>query len=207
MNTVRIAGRLSGQIMAEQQQHAQQQQAHHPVVVEAGQDADAASRAQPRLELPHTRGCFVCDRDNAQGLHLASFVDPATGHVTIDFTPRREHAGFDGVVHGGVTSSVVDEAMTWAATWRARKFCVCGELTVRFRGQMKPAETYHVEALVDFSRPNMVETSAKITDARGRLVVTASAKYMVMSLNEHEAAVGTLVREPSTGEATRLLGF
>jgi acyl-coenzyme A thioesterase PaaI-like protein len=185
----------------------QQQQAHKPVMVDAGGDADAASRAEPRLELPHTRGCFVCDRDNVQGLHLASFVDPATGHVTIDFTPRREHAGFDGVVHGGVTSTVVDEAMTWAATWRARKFCVCGELTARFRAQMKQNETYHVEALVDFSRPNMVETSAKIIDARGKLVVTASAKYMVMSLNEHEAAVATLVREPSTAEAARLLGF
>jgi acyl-coenzyme A thioesterase PaaI-like protein len=179
-----------------------------PVMIDAGRDADAASRASgDLLELPHTRGCFVCDRDNPHGLRLTSFVDPVTGRVSIDFVPKRELSGFDNVVHGGLTSTVVDEAMTWAATWRARKFCVCGELTVRFRSQVKPGEQYHVEALVDFSRPTMVETSAKVMDARGRLVVTASAKYMVMSLAEHEAAVGMLRREPQTDEATRLLGM
>src|SRR3954471_8158392 len=122
MNAVRIPVKLSARNMTEQQ-------LHKPVVVDvsgasaAGGAVDATG-VPPRLELPHTRGCFVCDRDNPRGLHLSSFVDPATGRVTIDFAPRREHAGFEGLVHGGITATVVDEAMVWAATWRARKFCV-----------------------------------------------------------------------------------
>ena len=85
----------------------------------------------PLLQLPHTAGCLVCGRDNPHGLRLDLHVDPETGIVRIEFAPRREHIGFEGVVHGGVLATVLDEAMVWAATWAARRFCVCAELTTR----------------------------------------------------------------------------
>src|SRR4051812_40117448 len=96
------------------------------------------SRMSPtRLQLPHTPGCLVCGRNNDFGLKLSLFVDPATGVVSVDFAAEPQHIGFEGIVHGGLIATVIDEAMVWAATWNGKRFCVCGELSVRFR---RPAQ-------------------------------------------------------------------
>ena len=76
-----------------------------------------AATGDTLLELPHTRGCMVCGRGNPLGLGLSLFVDPASGVVRVNYTPAGPHIGFEGVVHGGVLATVIDEAMVWAATW------------------------------------------------------------------------------------------
>src|ERR1700733_15407 len=87
----------------------------------------------PALELPHTPNCLVCGQSNPHGLHLSLHVDPATGIVTTTFTPTKDHIGFEGIIHGGIIATVLDEAMVWAATWSGKGFCVCAELTTRFK--------------------------------------------------------------------------
>ena len=57
-----------------------------------------------------------------------------------------EHIGFEGVVHGGMIATVIDEAMVWAATWAGKRFCVCGEMSVRFRRPSVVGEELHLEA-------------------------------------------------------------
>ena len=69
------------------------------------------------LELPHTAGCVACGPFNPHGLRLSLFVDPQSGIVRTEFTPETAHIGFEAVLHGGVLSTVFDEAMVWAATW------------------------------------------------------------------------------------------
>ena len=87
----------------------------------------------PLIPLPRTAGCIVCGPANPHGLCVASRVDTDAGRVELPFTPAPHHIGFDGLVHGGVLSTVADEAMVWAAIWATRRSCVAGELSVRFR--------------------------------------------------------------------------
>src|SRR5215211_2330757 len=105
------------------------------------------------LELPHTRGCVVCGRGNTVGLGLSLFVNPAIGVVRVNYTPRAPHIGFEGVVHGGVLATVIDEAMVWAATWAGKRFCLCGEMTVRYRAPAGVGRALTVEARVESARP------------------------------------------------------
>src|SRR5262249_55471282 len=111
------------------------------------------------LQLPHARDCIVCGRHNPHGLKLDLFVDPDRSIVRAEWTPESHHAGFDEIVHGGIVSAVLDEAMTWSATWWGKRFCFCGELTTRFRKQVRPGQSYRIEAQVEFSRPKLIETS------------------------------------------------
>ena len=159
----------------------------------------------PLLQLPHTAGCLVCGRDNPHGLRLDLHVDPATGVVRIAFTPRPEHIGFAGVVHGGVIATVLDEAMVWAATWAGRRFCVCGELTTRFRREAAVGRPLVVEARVDTNRPRLLTTSATLTDGAGELVATGTAKYVPVPPDRNRAFVGTLADDASTAEAAHVL--
>ena len=57
-------------------------------------------------------GCFGCGDDNPIGLHLR-FAADGDG-VKASFVPGPEHQGFGDVVHGGIISTVLDEAMAWA---------------------------------------------------------------------------------------------
>lgn len=157
------------------------------------------------IELPHTSGCLVCGRQNPHGLHLHLHVDEGTGAVETRFTPAAHHIGFEGIIHGGVLATVLDEAMVWAATWRGWRFCVCGEMTIRFRKAAEVGRPLIVRALVESSRARMVQTSGEVVDAAGDVIATASGKYVPLSDQRHAAFVATLVDEPLTAKAAEVL--
>jgi acyl-coenzyme A thioesterase PaaI-like protein len=157
------------------------------------------------LELPHTLGCLVCGRDNALGLRLSLFVDPDTGIVTTEYTPQVQHIGFQGIVHGGVIATVMDEAMVWAATWAGKRFCLCGELTTRFRRSAELGRRTIFEAKVEFRAPRLIQTAATMRDEANQLLATASGKYVPISPDQHAAFMATMVDEPTTTTATNLL--
>ena len=156
------------------------------------------------MELPHTPGCLVCGRENPHGLHLHLHVDDA-GVVTTDFTPGATHIGFVGVTHGGVLATVLDEAMVWAATWGGKRFCLCGEMTVRFRRPAVVGQPVRVEAKVESARSRMVTTTAVGRDTAGNVVVEASGKYVPLPDDRNREFVATLVDEESTAVAARAL--
>jgi uncharacterized protein (TIGR00369 family) len=157
------------------------------------------------LELPHTAGCLVCGRANPKGMHLHLHVDEASGAVMTRFTPAVEHIGFEGIIHGGVLATVLDEAMVWAATWRGRRFCVCGEMTIRFRTAAEVGKVLQVRAEVASARGRMIQTKGEIRDESGELMSSAEGKYLALAQDRHEAFVGTLVDEPATAAAARIL--
>jgi acyl-coenzyme A thioesterase PaaI-like protein len=157
------------------------------------------------LELPHSANCLVCGRSNPHGLKLRLHVATDSGMVFTQVTPGPHHVGFEGLVHGGLLATVLDEAMTWAATWKNKRFCYCGELTTRFRSSLRPGQMLRVEALVEFSRPKLVEVAGKIFDHTGRLAATSSGKYVPTSLDEHLAYMDTFLEHPASDEASRLL--
>ena len=157
------------------------------------------------MELPHTAGCLVCGRQNPHGLMLSLHVDESTGVVSVTFTPRPEHIGFEGIVHGGVLATVLDEAMVWAATWAGKRFCVAGELCVRFRRSAAVGRPLRVETRVDSNRSRLIQTSGTISDGAGALVAEAMGKYVPVPPERHRQVVKTLVDEPSTSRAASLL--
>ena len=162
-------------------------------------------RRMPLLELPHSNECLVCGRNNPLGLRLHLLVDDTTGEVRCHYTPKPEHVGFEGIVHGGVIATVVDEAMVWAATWRGKRFCVCGEMTVRFRQSVAVGQTLLFLAHVEFSRPKLIEATAKITDTANTLIATASGKYVPVAPDQHKRFAMTMLDEPETAQALTVL--
>ena len=157
------------------------------------------------MELPHTAGCMVCGRQNPYGLQMSLHVDETTGAVTADYLPRPQHIGFEGIIHGGVLSTVLDEAMVWAATWAGKRFCVAGELNVRFRRSGAPGERLHVVAKVDSVRSRLIETMGELRDDTGQLIATASGKYVPVPPDRNRYVLTTFVDESTTAKAADIL--
>src|SRR5215204_2026961 len=100
-------------------------------------------------------GCFGCGDDNPIGLHLRFAADGDS--VKASFMPGAEHQGFGGIVHGGIISTVLDEAMAWA-TAHAGFWAMTGDIRVWFRRPLTIGESAVV--------------MARVSGARGRLVTT-----------------------------------
>lgn len=129
------------------------------------------------LKLPHTRSCFVCGIHNPAGLRLDLETD---GHgIRARFLPRPEHAGFVGVVHGGIIATVLDEVMAWACGVQARRFAFSAELTFRY---MNPArvggELVAFGEVVSNRRGRIFDTSSRIETADGLVVATGTGRYL-----------------------------
>jgi len=127
--------------------------------------------------LPHTRSCFVCGEANPVGLNLRFETDGRL--VRAKFSPRPEHAGFQGVVHGGLIATVLDEIMFWACAVQTRRLTLCGELNVRFLSPMPPDGEFIVTAeLVTDRKGRIYEAKASVQDARGIELAKATGKYL-----------------------------
>lgn len=158
------------------------------------------------LELPQTPGCLVCGRSNPHGLHLSLHVDPDTSEVTTQFTPRPEHIGFEGIIHGGLLATVLDEAMVWASIWSAKRACVAAELTIRYRASANPGDHLHVATRIESTRSKLITTTGQITrPADKAIIATASGKFVPLDATRHQAFIATLVDHPHTRRAATLL--
>ena len=120
--------------------------------------------------------CFVCGPGNPEGLRLEFRMDKGRGEAEAEVIFPERYQGWEGVVHGGLLATVLDEAMIKAA-WGKGLRCVTGEMTVRY---MKPARTpvaYRVIGRVTGDKKDkMVFAESEIIGADGESVARATGK-------------------------------
>lgn len=127
--------------------------------------------------LPHTHSCFVCGESNPFGLKLRFETDGRI--VQTRFTPRVEHAGFKGVVHGGIISTLLDEIMVWSCAVQTKRFAYCAELIVRFLAPLRPGEEVIACGKLTANRRNKIfEAKAELKNAAGDTLATSAGKYL-----------------------------
>jgi acyl-coenzyme A thioesterase PaaI-like protein len=80
------------------------------------------------------------------------------------WTPTDAWEGFQNIIHGGIISTVLDEAMSKAVVLAGCE-APTGELRVRFRQHVAPGETLQVRAWVAGRRKRLIETEATLTGA------------------------------------------
>jgi acyl-coenzyme A thioesterase PaaI-like protein len=128
------------------------------------------------LALRADHRCFGCGAQNPIGLHLR-FSEDEDG-VRAPFVPGRDHQGFEDVIHGGIISTVLDEAMAWA-TAAAGIWAVTGEMRVRFRHVLKVGEPATIRARVTSRRGRLITTAAELTlDTSGAVIASGTATFM-----------------------------
>src|ERR1051326_4854763 len=137
--------------------------------------------------LPYTKSCFVCGAQNPLGLRLRFRVNGNT--IEADWTPRHEHVGFRGVIHGGISATVLDEIMVWAASVPKKRFYFAVELTVRYSKPVTVGRPLLLVGRIANDRGRVIETAGELRDADGNACVKATAKYMPLP-TEQGGAIG-----------------
>ena len=77
-------------------------------------EAEANDAAGPLgLQARTQNRCIVCGQENPYGLHI-HFVRERDGAISAEWRPTEKWEGFKGIVHGGIISTVLDEAVSKA---------------------------------------------------------------------------------------------
>ena len=81
--------------------------------------------------------CFACGPLNSSGLRLRFKHD--RDQIITEYTPRQDHQGFPGYLHGGVISALLDEVMS-RVSLLDNIWTMTARIDVRYR---KPIPTNH----------------------------------------------------------------
>ena len=115
--------------------------------------------------------CFVCGQDNPIGLRTIWTLDE-DGIARTRFRPARHHQGWRGIVHGGILSSLLDEAMAQRMRLDGRR-TMTGSFNVRFRKPAPTEETLIVESRIVADHRRILRLEAKVRSERGEIYAEA----------------------------------
>jgi len=122
------------------------------------------------------RKCFVCGPDNPAGLHL-NFTESEEG-ITTRMRFNAHFQGWQGITHGGLVSTLLDEVMAKAVQIRGL-YGVTAEMTVRFRKPVPTEKEVVVSGRVTEQRGRLAFTEGEIADLDGNILASAQARFFV----------------------------
>lgn len=159
---------------------------------------------EPIDSLLNEHYCFGCGRHNPIGFHLTfereRRSDGSPGVVT-GYRPRPEDQGFPGIMHGGLLSLLLDEAMGWAM-YADRVFAVTAKMETRFRRRTGVDAPLLVRAHITRRRGRRIEVAAEILAEDGGVLVEASGLFLRMDADTEAAALASFGADRSAASST-----
>ncbi len=120
--------------------------------------------------------CFACGQQNPIGLKLKFSWDGKV--VKAEFTPGELHQGWAGLVHGGIMTCLLDEAMSYAALYSGVNG-LTARMQTRFKRPLPIDEPLTVTGSVTRKTRRLVETKAELRLADGTPVAESTATMYI----------------------------
>jgi len=130
------------------------------------------------MELIDDGYCFVCGKKNPIGLKLDFSFDGKT--ITTEFVPQKEHQGYFNIVHGGIISTLLDEAMVKLAIEMGMP-AVTARMDIRLRKALDVGKKITVQAEILRDTKKILDVYAKAVTEDNVIVADATGKLMKIS--------------------------
>jgi acyl-coenzyme A thioesterase PaaI-like protein len=119
--------------------------------------------------------CFVCGEQNPYGLHLTFSL--REGKVSSEVILQKVYQGYKDIVHGGIISTVLDEAMVKVALMQGMP-AVTAEMGIRFKNPLAVGEKAIVESTITKMNKKIIETSAEMRKTDGTMIAEGWGKLL-----------------------------
>lgn len=132
----------------------------------------------------NSKMCLVCGLKNGAGLHT-SFHEMENGELVALFTPREEHQGYPGLLHGGMTTAILDETIGRAImiSHPTDMWGVTVGVQVRFRRPVPLGQELRVVGRVTKDTRRFFEGSGELYLPDGQVAAEATGRYMRLPLD------------------------
>jgi uncharacterized protein (TIGR00369 family) len=134
-----------------------------------------------RNRFKDNRQCFVCGEKNPGGLQVVIRMDKGRGRAAAEVVFPERFQGWEGVVHGGLLATVLDEVMIYAAGSNGLR-CVTGEITIRYIKPARTGEAYRLEGRVTGTKGKITMAESELLGADGAVFVRATGKLFKVSI-------------------------
>jgi uncharacterized protein (TIGR00369 family) len=122
--------------------------------------------------------CFACGQLNPGGLRLD--FDVARDRAEARYTAAQRHQGYDGLLHGGVVTALLDEAMGWAI-FHQGVWGVTAKLNIQFRQPVPIGTDLRVTGEIARDRGRVIETRGTVARAEdGSVLAEAEGTFLRM---------------------------
>ncbi|MBS4023756.1 MAG: PaaI family thioesterase [Dethiobacter sp.] len=132
--------------------------------------------------------CFACGEDNSCGLKLKFYWEDDKYYT--DFYTEERFQGYNGILHGGITSTIMDEIMAQHLTVRGLGI-LTASMEIRYRKQIPTGVTVRFESWQKEQKRNIHVMAARAILPGGEVAAVATAKFMqsgVISSSESKEA-------------------
>jgi len=128
-------------------------------------------------DIDRSELCFGCGQNNPIGLKLDFKRHGQSARA--EFTPTEFHQGWTGIVHGGILSSLLDEAMAYAALFEGMH-CITAKLETRIKRPARVGEPLLITSSVTRKTRKLIKTRATITLEDGTLVAEGTSSQFII---------------------------
>ena len=134
---------------------------------------------------PNSKMCLVCGLKNPFGLHT-SFFELDNDELLAVFTPREEHQSYPGRLHGGITSTILDETMGRAIMIKSagEVWGVTVELNIRFKKPVPLDQELRVLGRITKDSKRFFEGTGKLLLEDGTIAAEGHGKYLKVPLEK-----------------------
>jgi acyl-coenzyme A thioesterase PaaI-like protein len=120
--------------------------------------------------------CFVCGPANPIGLHLEFRIEDEL--CRSEFTPGKDHCGYDDVTHGGIIFSILDDVM---ANWLFLKGlkAYTAKCDIRYKDSLPIGKKVQLEGKCVKQRGRLTVMKGTMTRVdTGQVVAECEASFM-----------------------------
>ena len=122
--------------------------------------------------------CFVCGPDNPIGLKLTFSLEGDDCVTT--FTPDAHHCGYQGVTHGGIIFSALDDVMANWLYLRGHR-AVTGRCDLRYKTSLPTGIAVNLKSWCIKRRRNVASMAADMRRVdNGQLIAECEANFMII---------------------------
>lgn len=135
-----------------------------------------ANRRQVAISFDVSDGlCFGCGQNNPIGLKLDFKWGGKTARA--EFTPGEFHQGWIGIIHGGIITTILDEAMGQAILFSGLN-CVTAKMQVNFKQPILTGDNLVITGSISRNSGRFVEAEAKVSLPDGTLMAEGTATFV-----------------------------
>jgi uncharacterized protein (TIGR00369 family) len=132
---------------------------------------------------PHN--CFACGSLNTHGIHLQ--LHAGEGRCWTDLVLDRRFEGWEGIAHGGIVCTILDEVMAWALV-DSDHWGVTARIQVDFKRPVPIGRAIRGEGRVIEIRRRVVRAAGMLVDAGdGTLLARAEGTFVAAPDDQKEA--------------------
>ncbi|MFX0023841.1 MAG: PaaI family thioesterase [Candidatus Hermodarchaeota archaeon] len=134
------------------------------------------------VELPNNwpGKCFGCSTKNEYGLHLKVLMSE-NGCISYTRVPEK-FCGFDGIVHGGIIATLLDEISAWTLIVHMKKLCITQEAKIKYYRPVLVNSAISVEGKIKERSEHEVKTISYIKNIKGNLLAESESQWTIPDL-------------------------